>query len=165
MLRASDNSKDVPQIDDVDEVSEHQSYANLTRRDMRSLIFHLLYAMESYEYSAVLRDIVDAFNTGFDFDIPHDGQAVVITQEIIDTRDALDERIKPYLHNWRFERIGQSTKLILRMAMWELQQPDAIPSVVINEAVELAKCFAEKDAYKFVNGILDEAVKASVVSE
>ena len=31
--------------------------------------------------------------------------------------------------------------------------------VAINEAIELAKCFAEKDAYKFVNGILDEAVK------
>jgi N utilization substance protein B len=36
---------------------------------------------------------------------------------------------------------------------------DTSPTIIINEAVELAKCFAEKDAYKFVNGILDEALK------
>ena len=45
------------------------------------------------------------------------------------------------------------------MALWELQQPKAIASIVINEAVELAKIFAEKDAYKFVNGILDQYCK------
>jgi N utilization substance protein B len=43
--------------------------------------------------------------------------------------------------------------------MWELFHTDMPTSIVINEAVELAKCFSEKDAYKFVNGILDEAVK------
>jgi len=32
-------------------------------------------------------------------------------------------------------------------------------AIVINEAIELAKCFSEDDAYKFVNGILDELVK------
>ena len=33
--------------------------------------------------------------------------------------------------------------------------------IIINEAIELAKCFSEKDAYKFINGILDEAVRKS----
>jgi transcription termination factor NusB len=28
--------------------------------------------------------------------------------------------------------------------------------IIINEAIELAKAFAEKDAYKFVNGLLDK---------
>ena len=28
------------------------------------------------------------------------------------------------------------------------------------EAIELAKAFSEKDAYRFVNGILDECIKA-----
>jgi N utilization substance protein B len=150
-----------------DHVAEQQdssykscSYENLTRRDMRALVFHLLYAMESYEYEEPLANIVGMFNRGFDFDIPLEGQAVQFTQQVVDNRDTLDTLIKPYLHNWRFERIGQSTKLILRMAMWEIQQKETVFNIVINEAVELAKCFAEKDAYKFVNGILDEAVKA-----
>ena len=32
------------------------------------------------------------------------------------------------------------------------------PRIVINEAVELAKEFAEKDSYKFVNGVLDRMI-------
>jgi N utilization substance protein B len=31
--------------------------------------------------------------------------------------------------------------------------------VVINEAIELAKVFAADDSHKFVNGVLDKAVK------
>jgi N utilization substance protein B len=71
----------------------------------------------------------------------------------------------PFLHNWRFDRIGCCTKLILRFAMWELFYTDTPDSIVINEAVELAKCFSEKDAYKFINGILDEAIKSKAVKK
>jgi len=45
------------------------------------------------------------------------------------------------------------------MALWELIQSKAIASIIINEAVELAKIFAEKDAFKFINGILDQYCK------
>jgi N utilization substance protein B len=140
-------------------VPQPHVYAQLSRRDLRSLIFHLLYAVDSFEYDSSLDSIVDTFNRGFDLDIPLDSEAVTIAQQIIDQRDALDEAVKPFLLNWRLERIGLSTKLILRMAMWELLQKDAVVNIVINEAIELAKCFAEKDAYKFVNGVLDEAIK------
>jgi len=37
-------------------------------------------------------------------------------------------------------------------------------SVVINEALELAKSFAEVDAHKFINGLLDEWVKRKTIS-
>jgi N utilization substance protein B len=147
-------------VDSHELEQEQENPEQLTRRDMRALVFHLLYALESYEYSISLAEIVENFNVGFDAGIAIDGEACHIAQAVIDDREQLDEMVKPFLHNWRFERLGQSTKLILRMALWELKQPDAIPNIVINEAVELAKCFAEKDAFKFVNGVLDEAVKA-----
>ncbi len=45
---------------------------------------------------------------------------------------------------------------ILRMAAFELvATPDVPVSVCINEAVELAKQFGEKESRAFVNGILD----------
>ena len=78
---------------------------------------------------------------------------------MIENRQMLDDAIKPLLHNWRFDRIGVCTKLILRLALWELHNTQTSANIVLNEAIELAKCFAERDAYKFVNGILDEAVK------
>jgi len=135
------------------------AYEDLSRRDVRSLIFHLLYAMDAYEYNVSLETAIDDFNRGFDLEIPMDSEVAHITQAVIDEREALDELVKPLLINWRFERIGLCTKLILRLALWELLNTDTPASIVINEAIELAKCFSETDAYKFVNGILDEVVK------
>jgi len=144
----------------VDESSlETYKYADMSRRELRSLIFHLLYAADAFEYQDSLHAIVDRFNRGFDLDIPQESEVVSIAQAVIDNRDALDEQFKPYLHNWRFERIGLCTKLILRMAFWEFNQKQIVSNIIINEAIELSKCFAEKDAYKFINGILDEAAK------
>jgi len=135
------------------------AYANISRRALRSLIFQYLYAMESLDYQNSLQATVDNFNRGYDLDVPLDSEAAQTAQAIVDGRDALDEEIKPLLSNWRFDRIGACTKLILRMALWELAHTDTDPTVVINEAIELAKCFAEKDAYKFINGLLDEKIK------
>lgn len=132
---------------------------DLSRRQERSLIFHLLYAVECFEYDTSLEAVVDNFNRGFNLNIPRDSFVVRMAQSIIDDRDKLDEQLRPHLVNWRFERIGVCTKLILRFALWELLETDTTPNIVINEAIELSKCFSEKDAYKFINGILDEIVK------
>jgi N utilization substance protein B len=136
-----------------------QKYADLSRRDIRALIFHLLYAAEAYDYQDSLESIVDSFNRGFDLDIPLESEVVMITQAIINTRKVLDELYEKLLDNWRPERVSVCTKLILRLGVWELLHTDTDPRIVINEAIELAKCFAEPDAYRFINGLLDRAVK------
>lgn len=134
---------------------EKMRYANLSRRDLRSLIFHLLYAAEAYNYEDSLPSIVDNLNRGFDLDIPFDSEVVQTAQAIIDTRDALDQQYISLLDNWRPERVSVCTKLILRIGMWELLHTPTDRRIVINEAIELAKCFAEDDAYRFINGLLD----------
>ncbi len=133
--------------------------ATTSRRDFRALVFHFLYAMESFDYTVSLESVVENFNSGFELDVPLDGEVITMTRAIIDEREALDEAIKPLLANWRLERLGACTRLVLRMALWELMYTDTAAIIVINEAIELAKSFSEKDAYKFVNGILDEAAK------
>lgn len=146
-------------------VTETLSYDDLSRREVRSLIFHLLYAMESFDYQESLAAIVDNFNRGFDLNIPMDSEVVHVSQSVVDVRDTLDELYKPLLANWRFERLGVSTKLILRFAIWELKNTDTDPRIIINEAVELAKCFAEADSYRFINGILDKIAKGETTEE
>lgn len=146
--------------DDKKEVIEQPlSYNDLSRREVRSLIFHLLYAIDCFDYDTSLHSITENFNHGFDLAIPFDSEVFLVASKVVDQRNELDAAIKPLLHNWRFDRLGLSTKLILRLALWELSTTQTSANIVMNEAIELAKCFAEKDAYKFVNGILDEAVK------
>jgi N utilization substance protein B len=138
---------------------EHIAYNQLSRRDIRALIFHLLYAAEAYEYQESLEAIIENFSRGYNIEIPLASEGVAITQAVIKERLELDEIYKPLLTNWRFDRISVPTMLILRLAVWEIKQTSMDPRIIINEAVELAKCFAETDAYRFINGILDKVVK------
>lgn len=163
MAKHDDNKVEVIPGLMADQESEQAieiAYDDLSRRDVRSLIFHLLYAMEGFDYQSSLESITESFNAGFDLQILFDSEVFKTAQAVIQERETLDEIIKPFLANWRFERIGVCTKLILRFAVWELSNTQTPSVIIINEAIELAKCFAEKDAYKFVNGILDKMVKA-----
>lgn len=145
--------------DDHEAHSSYKSGNALSRRDIRALIFHLLYAMEAFEYNEPLVTIIENLNRGFDLTFPTTGEIVDVATAIVEKREELDEIYKPLLANWRFERLGVSTKLILRFATWELLHTETDPRIVINEAVELAKCFAEDDAFRFINGILDRVVQ------
>ena len=131
----------------------------LTQTEQRSLIFHLLYVLYAFDYDISLHIVTDRFKTGFGIEIPPDSNVFITADAIASQRDELDETIVPLIENWRFDRLGVVTQLILRFAVWELQQKQTDPAVIINEAVELAKCFAEKDAFKFINGLLDEYAK------
>lgn len=58
--------------------------------------------------------------------------------------------------HWKLERIAAIDRLIICMALVEIEEsPDVPVKVVINEAVELAKTYSTGDSYSFVNGILD----------
>jgi transcription antitermination protein NusB len=142
-----------------EETPQGVSCSTRSLRSARAVVFQLLYAMEAFDYSVSLESIAENFGRAFNILVDPKGEVFKKASLIIEHRHELDEQIRPLLANWRLERIGYSTRLILRLALWELINTDLAPSIVINEAVELAKCFAEDDAYKFVNGILDEWVK------
>lgn len=72
---------------------------------------------------------------------------------------SIDKAIEPHVDR-PLEDIDHVEKSILRVAIYELSDCQDVPyRVVINEAIELAKAFAADDSHKFVNGVLDKAVK------
>ena len=75
--------------------------------------------------------------------------------------ETLDAAIAAAATNWRFDRIAAVDKNILRIAAYELlKEPETPPSVIIDEAVEMAKRFSEAEAPSFVNGVLDAVKRA-----
>ena len=71
----------------------------------------------------------------------------------------IDDTISPHVDR-PLDDIDQVEKAILRVAIFELKDCIEVPyRVVINEAIELAKAFAADDSHKFINGVLDKAVK------
>ena len=48
---------------------------------------------------------------------------------------------------------------IMRLAIFEIRFCDDIPDkVALNEALELAKTYSDKDSPSFINGILDQVL-------
>ena len=75
--------------------------------------------------------------------------------------EGIDAAIAAAATNWRLERIAAIDRNILRVGAYELMhEPETPPSVIIDEAVEMAKRFGEVDSPSFVNGVLD-AIRAS----
>lgn len=71
----------------------------------------------------------------------------------------IDLAIEPHVDR-PFDEVDHVEKAIIRVAIFELSHCQDVPyKVVINEAIELAKSFAADDSHKFVNGVLDKAVK------
>jgi N utilization substance protein B len=74
----------------------------------------------------------------------------------------IDREIAAAATHWRLERIAAIDRNILRIGAYELmREPETPPSVVIDEAVEMAKRFGEADSPSFVNGVLD-AIRGAV---
>jgi N utilization substance protein B len=68
----------------------------------------------------------------------------------------IDPLITASADNWRLERMAVVDRSILRLAIFELRMSGEVPhSVVIDEALELARTYSTEDAVRFVNGVLD----------
>jgi len=72
----------------------------------------------------------------------------------------IDELIQSHAENWRLSRMAAVDRNILRLAVYELLSEEKTPStVVINEALEVARKFSTHESAQFVNGILDSIRK------
>ena len=63
----------------------------LSRRDVRSIIFHLLYALESLDYESSVQSVAIGFNHEYDTCIPLEGEIVDTVQAVATKRIELDE--------------------------------------------------------------------------
>lgn len=71
--------------------------------------------------------------------------------------ETLDKLISDYAENWELDRMAAIDRNILRLATYEILDMHETPiSVIIDEAVEIAKKYSTNDSGKFVNGILDK---------
>lgn len=87
--------------------------------------------------------------------------AIGLIRGVRDHLEELDAAINSALENWAPERVGRIERNVLRVALYEMRYRDDVPSsVAINEAIEVAKRFADENAPRFVNGVLDRLLTA-----
>ena len=90
----------------------------------------------------------------------------VLASEVSEHQPQLDELIGRHSSGWSLGRIAPLERSILRVGLFEMLYPDAVPGETpipaegaIDEAVETAKEFCGADAPGFVNGILAAALR------
>ncbi len=87
--------------------------------------------------------------------VPPDPYVRTLVERAVATREEADRRIAAASVGWPLERMAVIDRIVLRLAVGELLDPDGPPvAVVIDEAVELAKEYSTDESGRFVNGIL-----------
>ena len=72
----------------------------------------------------------------------------------------IDKIIQSHAKNWRLSRMAVVDRNILRISVFEFLSDSRTPeTVVINEALEIAKKYSTHESAQFVNGILDSIKK------
>lgn len=120
-----------------------------TRHQSRERALGLLYEAELKGESleavvAALQVQPDAFTHG-------------LLQAVASHRARADELVAQSSVGWSLDRMAVVDRLVLRMAVAELLEPEPAgppTAVVIDEAVELAKTYSTEESGAFVNGIL-----------
>lgn len=127
------------------------------RRESRELALQILYALDSNP-STGLRELLQIFREEQP-EVPErvrqfaEGLVVGVHGE----RQVIDAAIRARSKNWSLGRMPKVDLNIMRLATFELMFRGDIPKKVsINEAIEIARRFGDKDSPSFVNGILDE---------
>jgi transcription antitermination factor NusB len=128
------------------------------RRKARELTLKALYAFDisGTEAEQVAEDII------LPSEIKPDARrfAEDLFFKTVQNAKEIDRMIRDNVKSWDFSRIAVIEKNILRLGICEILFFDDIPPAIsIDEAIELAKKYGDKDSKNFVNAVLDSILK------
>ena len=90
--------------------------------------------------------------------------AEILVLGVLEHRQKIDSTITCASENWSISRMSRVDRAILRVGTYELLSHTDVPiSVVINEAIEVAKRFGTGESSNFINGVLDRL--ASIIRQ
>ena len=123
----------------------------MTRRQSRTSAFQII-----FQQGANAKEMDDLLAEHDYQDCPLDDFSIQLIRLTKDHMPEIDEAIRPHLKRWTLSRLPRVSLAILRISCAQLfYMKEEVPtSVVINEAVEIAKAFGSDDEYAFINGTL-----------
>ena len=127
----------------------------MSRRELRERLFKLLFRVEFNEEEEMPQQ-EEFFLEEEEIDRESDrNQIDAKFHSILDKLSDIDRELNEKVGGWDTSRMGKVDLTILRLAVYEIEYDEDIPTgVAINEAVELAKKFGQDSSASFVNGVL-----------
>ena len=124
----------------------------MKRSEAREYAFKLIYEA-AFQSDKELVDLVADTEEGQEFSA--NDYIKNTLAGVMEKREELDEILAAHAKGWKLARISSTSGAILRLAIYEMLYSDLHFSIVINEAVEIAKKYDHEKAPKFINGILN----------
>ncbi len=132
----------------------------MSRTELREHIFRMLFRIE-FNSTEEMKD-----QEGFYFEELEEAagkdQEYILEKyrAIVAKKEEIDALLNEVSDGWKTSRMNRVDLTILRLAVYEIQWDEDVPTgVAINEAVELAKKYSSDEGPSFVNGILAKVVK------
>jgi N utilization substance protein B len=130
-----------------------------SRSRAREFAFSVVYASAFHQPEEVDRVYRDLLVT-LDMEGKLDPLARRLVDLVVAHAEAIDALFAPKLRRWTVERLANVDRWVLRLGVAELRYlPETPSSVVIDEAVELAKRYGGARSGAFVNGVLDAVAR------
>ena len=135
---------------------EKEGKSSGTRRKARECALQMLFAADIVKSSELFS--IDEYWSELgdpEFDDKTRAFANGLVRGTIENNERIDEKIRTRAEHWRIERMAIVDRNVLRLAVYEFLYEDTPHTVVINEALEIARRFSTFEATQFINGILD----------
>jgi N utilization substance protein B len=125
-----------------------------TRRKAREYALQMLFQWD------ITHDPIETIAGSF-WENHEEQQAVIefarrLVTQTVEHVEKIDVVIQSHAEHWRLDRMAVVDRNILRLATQELLFDTETPgTVVINEAIEIARRYSAQESPQFINGILD----------
>lgn len=133
---------------------------SINRHEIRELAVQSLFSIDTTKADAqtAIQSTLELTDMS-DVDVPD--YLTFLVAGTLEKEPELDAEISKQLKSkWTIGRLSRIDRAILRMGLFEMQNSLEVPKkVAINEAIELAGDFGDKDSKAFVNGILSNFVE------
>ncbi|MBO5092202.1 MAG: transcription antitermination factor NusB [Clostridia bacterium] len=130
----------------------------LGKRKVRKNVFQLIFGYQFNKEESPEEYYIKAYDNF----TCEDDEDETVKKEFIDicnSVEEIDSIISENLNEWKLSRLSNVTATILRVSVYEMKYIQLPPAISINEAVEMAKEFAEDGAAPFINGVLNNIAK------
>ena len=123
------------------------------------------YALQMLFQWDITHDSIDQVAATFFQNQPEESEIVVefarqLVMNTVEHVEQIDEFIRRHAEHWRLDRMATVDRNILRLAVQEFLCDKETPkTVVINEAIEIARRFSAQESPLFINGVLDSIKK------
>lgn len=137
----------------------------ISKRSARVFAMELLYAMEltKQPVGKCVDGILDSMRAASKKELAAEMKryGMSLVDLIQEHRAELDALLEEYSQGWSLDRLAILDRLLLYIALTELQYKQDVPvKVVINEAVEIANKFSTENSSRFINGILNQFARS-----